>query len=235
MAKLIYEEWFVKFRFPGHEYVKMVPSELGEIPEGWKVKKIKDVIYSIKKTIKSDELSDDLYYLPIDLIPRKSMLLKETKPISDAKSSLVSFKEGDILFGSMRAYFHKVIIAPFDGITRSTCFVLRPKSLDLWSFSYLTLYQDQTVSYASQHSNGATIPYAVWKHGLGDMNIIVPSKTVIENFEEKLSPILKNIMLYFFKNQNLRKTRDLLLPKLISGEIDVSDLDIHIRNELLES
>ena len=226
-AQTIYKEWFVKFRFPGYESVKMMDSELGKIPEGWEVKEINEIVENTKKPIKSSDLSNDLFYLPIDLIPRKSMLLQETKPLSEAKSSLIYFKKGDILFGSMRSYFHKVIIAPFNGVTRTTCFIFRPKSDYLWSFSYLTLFQEGTVSYANQHSNGATIPYAVWKNGLSTMEIIVPSKKILQNFEKKISPLLRKIMLCFFKNQNLRKTRDLLLPKLISGGIDVEDMSIN--------
>ena len=60
MAKLVYEEWFVKFRFPGHENVKIMPSELGEIPEEWKVCSIKQITTLVKRGItpKYDESSN---------------------------------------------------------------------------------------------------------------------------------------------------------------------------------
>ena len=54
MAKLVYEEWFVKFRFPGHENVKMVPSELGEIPEGWEVKSFRRICKRLRLVINHD-------------------------------------------------------------------------------------------------------------------------------------------------------------------------------------
>ena len=234
IVKMIYEEWFVNFKFPGHEKVKLIDSktEFGNIPERWEVKKLNEVVGNTNESVRKDQLTKDLFYLPIDLIPRKSMLLNETSYLSEAQSSLILFKEGDILFGSMRSYFHKVILAPFNGVTRKTCFVLRPKADNLWSFSYLTLFQDKTVAYASLHSNGSTIPYAVWGGGLENLDVLLPDENTLKLFEKTVSPMLIFIMRVFFKNQNLRKTRDFLLPKLISGEVDISELDIKLSEEV---
>ncbi|MFQ5455923.1 MAG: restriction endonuclease subunit S, partial [Nitrospirota bacterium] len=128
--------------------------------------------------------------------------------------------------GNMRSYFHKVIIASFDGVTRTTCFVLRPRNKNYLSYAYLTLFNEKTVSYSAQHSKGSTIPYAVWEGGLAEMKIIMPSCKIIDTFEKIISPILEISINTFFKLRNLRTARDLLLPKLISGELDVSDLEI---------
>jgi len=226
MAQLIYREWFVNFRFPGHEKVKFVNSELGEIPEGWEVVKLEDIIENVKEKTEAGEHLKNREYLPIDCIPRKSFLLLESQDYTHAKSSLILFNRKDILFGNMRSYFHKVIIAPFDGVTRTTCFVLRPRNKNYLSYAYLTLFNEKTVSYSAQHSKGSTIPYAVWEGGLAEMKIIMPSRKIIDAFEKIISPILEISINTFFKLRNLRTARDLLLPKLISGEIDVSNLDI---------
>ena len=231
MAQLIYREWFVNFRFPGHEKVKFVNSELGEIPEGWEVVKLEDIIENVKEKTEAGEHLKNREYLPIDCIPRKSFLLLESQDYTHAKSSLILFNRKDILFGNMRSYFHKVIIAPFDGVTRTTCFVLRPRNKNYLSYAYLTLFNEKTVSYSAQHSKGSTIPYAVWEGGLAEMKIIMPSRKIIDAFEKIISPILEISINTFFKLRNLRTARDLLLPKLISGEIDVSNLDIDIRNQ----
>jgi len=227
-AKLIYDEWFVRFKFPGHEKVKMIDSELGKIPEGWKVVKFSDIVDNVKDSVTSEKVAKDLFYLPIDLIPRNSILLTDVAPIEEAQSSLTLFKKEDIVFGAMRAYFHKVIIAPFNGVTRKTCFILRSKNKNLWSYSYLTLFQEKSIEYASQHSNGATIPYAVWDNGLAEMKVILPKNDVLEKFENIVSPILKYAAQTFLRNTNLIKTRDILLPKLISGQIDVSEMNIKV-------
>ena len=125
MAQTLYQEWFVHYRFPGHENVPMVESELGQIPQGWEVGKFEDIVENVKEKVKPGKHLNPLPYVPIDCIPRRSISLMEHKPSSEAKSSLIAFKRNDILFGAMRSYFHKVSLAPFNGITRQTCFVLR--------------------------------------------------------------------------------------------------------------
>ncbi len=170
---------------------------------------------------------EPLPYVPIDCIPRRSISLMEHKPSSEAKSSLIAFKQNDILFGAMRSYFHKVILAPFDGITRQTCFVLRSKNPTNYPFDLFTAFQDSTVQYSSNRSTGSTIPYATWDLALAMMPIFRPPNLLTKRFSDVVVPMLDSIHVMLKKNANLRQTRDLLLPKLISGEIDVSKLDIN--------
>ena len=228
MAQAIYREWFVEFHFPGHEQVEMVESELGLIPQGWEIEQLGDIIENIKEKVKPGAHLEPLPYVPIDCIPRRSIALTEYKPSNEAKSSLIAFKRNDILFGAMRSYFHKVIFAPFDGITRQTCFVLRSKNPNNFPFDLFTMFQDSTVEYSSNHSTGSTIPYATWDGALVRMPIVKPPNPLIERFGSIVHPMLYSIRGLMMKNANLRQTRDLLLPKLISGELDVSELDINI-------
>ena len=228
MASAIYRKWFVEFRFPEHEQVEMVESELGLIPQGWEIEQLGDIIENIKEKVKPGAHLEPLPYVPIDCIPRRSIALTEYKPSNEAKSSLIAFKRNDILFGAMRSYFHKVIFAPFDGITRQTCFVLRSKNPNNFPFDLFTMFQDSTVEYSSNHSTGSTIPYATWDGALVRMPIVKPPNPLIERFGSIVHPMLYSIRGLMMKNVNLRQTRDLLLPKLISGEIDVSELDINI-------
>lgn len=225
MAQAIYKEWFVNYRFPGHEKVKMVKSKLGMIPEGWEVGRLGEIVSSINDATTAGEHLCHLPYVPIDCIPRKQLGLTEFKRGNEAQSSLVLFKKNDILFGAMRSYFHKVIIAPFDGVTRKTCFVLRPVQTTDFAFAVLTLFQDSTVGFASQHSRGSTIPYAVWDRVFENMPIIKPHQKVRTIFNELVEPLLIKISTTLLSNLNLRKTRDLLLPKLISGEVEVEKND----------
>ena len=232
MAQLIYREWFVHFRFPGHEKVRFVDSELGKIPEGWDIVMLKEIVENINKsTIAGDHLSERKY-IPIDCIPRKSLFLEETKNWEEAQSSLILFEENDILFGAMRPYFHKVIISPIKGVTRKTCFVLRPIKEVHLAYSLMLIFQSETVDYANAHSRGSTIPYAVWAGSLANKKILLPDEKIIEKYQDIVFPMIKKLQSFFPINNNLRQTRDLLLPRLISGEIDVSDLDIEIRGDL---
>ena len=226
IAQTLYQEWFVHYRFPGHENVPMVESELGPIPQGWEAGKFESIVENVKEKVKPGKHLNPLPYVPIDCIPRRSISLIESKSSSEAKSSLIAFKRNDILFGAMRSYFHKVSLAPFNGITRQTCFVLRSKNSNNYPFDLFTTFQDSTVEYSSNHSTGSTIPYATWDLGLAIMPIVIPPNSLIKQYSDAVIPLLNSIQMMLKKNANLRQTRDLLLPKLISGEIDVSDLDI---------
>ena len=225
MAQRLYREWFVHFRFPGHESVNMVESELGLIPEGWKVGYLSDISENYRKSVKKSDREKYNHYLPIDCLPRKSLMLNEVKPIEEAESSLMEFCENDIIMGAMRVYFHKIICAPFNGLTRSTCFVIRPKKDTYHSYLLMTIFQEGSIEYANTISVGATMPYVIWDT-FSNMKIVIPHENIVKKYHDIISPIISEINGVYFKNTNLRKTRDLLLPPLISGDIDVSDLPI---------
>lgn len=193
--------------------------------ESWTKGKLSDVLYLSKDTTKPGALNE-LPYLPIDIIPMNSFALTEFKPNEEAKSSLITFNENDILIGAMRVYFHRVCIAPCKGITRSTCFVLRPHDSDYLSFALLTCDSNEAIDYAQLTSKGSTMPYAIWDGGLGDYSIPIPPKNIAKNFNDIAKPMISIIQNSYFENKNLKDLRDSLLPKLMSGEIDVSDLDI---------
>ena len=221
MARALYREWFVHFRFPGHESVPLVPSPLGKIPQGWEATRLGNLITYKRQATKPGAHLEDRQYVPIDCLPSKSLALLEAKPIIEAQSSLQLFEKGDILFGAMRPYFHKVVVAPFPGVTRTTCFVFKPVRPEWHAFATMTAFDEATVAYANAHSQGATIPYAVWDGSLSEMPIVLPSPAVIHRYESVAAPILAQLAQSFFTLGNLRRTRDLLLPRLLSGQIDV--------------
>jgi type I restriction enzyme S subunit len=231
MAQHLYREWFVKFRFPGYERARFTDSPLGMIPEGWEVKRLDQVVLSQNNGTKAGEHLSDRVYLPIDCIPRRSLAISEISSWKEAQSSLHLFDKGDILFGAMRPYFHKVVVAPFKGVTRKTCFVFKSVLSEYHAFTALTLFQDSTVSFANAHSKGSTIPYAVWLQSMDGMPVVVPSIELAKRFEETVGPMITRIGTAFFQNAALHRTRDLLLPKLVSGEEDVSELDITVPEE----
>lgn len=222
MARRIYEEWFVRFRFPGHEAVRMVESELGLVPEGWRPCVLSDILENVRIATRAGDHLSSRRYVPIDCIGRETLALAEFKPWTEAQSSLVLFEEDDVLFGAMRAYFHKVCIAPFPGVTRTTCFVLRPRRPEFTAFGTMTAFAKSTVDHAARHAQGATIPYAVWDGSLARMPVLLPPDDLLWKFQSVASPMLAWVKGALARQNNLRETRDLLLPKLISGELDVS-------------
>lgn len=213
-AQAIFKSWFVDFEPFG-----------GVMPEDWKVGKLKDILRLKKNTIKAGE-NLKLPYLPIDIIPTNTFALSSVKPNEEAKSSLITFNKDDILIGAMRVYFHRVTIAPFDGITRTTCFTLEPYNKEYLSFSLLYCNQEQSINYAQKTSKGSTMPYAIWEGGLGDMNINLPTRDIVKKFNNIILPLLRKIQNSYFENDYLTKLRNTLLPKLMNGEIDVDDVQV---------
>jgi type I restriction enzyme S subunit len=222
MARVIYREWFVHFRFPGHEKLPRIASPLGDIPQGWEMKKLGELISYNRQATKPGPHLDERKYVPIDCLPSKSLALLEAKPIEEAQSSLQLFEKGNILFGAMRPYFHKVVIAPFAGVTRTTCFVFKTAKPEWNAFATMTAFEEATVAYANAHSQGATIPYAVWDGSLAEMPLVLPPDALLRRFEKIAAPMLSRISQSFFTLNNLRRTRDLLLPRLLSGQVSLS-------------
>jgi type I restriction enzyme S subunit len=228
IGQALFKRWFVDFEFPnekGKPYKssdgKMIDSELGEIPNGWKVGVFSDFVDNTKEPLKPGDHLKDRKYVPIDCLAMRSIGIEDYKDFSEAKSSLIAFEKGDILFGAMRAYFHRVNLAPFPGITRTTTFVLRPKKKQYLSYALFLLNQDASVEYANAHSKGSTMPYAVWEGSLSEMPILLPDERIIEKFYIVLYSMLEKISNLIFENENLKEIHDFLLPRLMSGKIRV--------------
>lgn len=184
-----------------------------------------DLVSLQKNTIKAGQ-RDDLPYMPIDVIPMKSIAITELRPNEEAKSSLQTFNIDDIVVGAMRVYFHRVVLAPCEGITRNTCFVLRPHNESMREYALLTCFQESAIEYANVRSKGSTMPYAVWKDSFDTYPVLIPSEQALNKFSKQVAPIINRIRDSYFENKKLMDLRDALLPKLMSGEIDVSKVEV---------
>jgi len=239
MARSIYREWFVKFRFPGHEQVQMVDSELGLIPEGWEVKQLDDIVLEIidyrGKTPK--KLGGDWSESGILAISAKN--IKQGKLINLDKSNCVDealykkwmkseLKQGDILMTSEaplgELYYlvkhHKFCLSQRVYSIRANPDIIHPPIL--FSALYSPLIQEQI--YARQ--SGTTV-LGIRQTELRKVSVIVPLMELQISAAKMLDDFFNAIETLQVKNDNLRQTRDLLLPRLISDEIDVENLDIN--------
>jgi len=234
MAKLIYDEWFVKFKFPGHENIKMVDSELGKIPDGWEVKGISDVesFNFISENIKQFGGEKEYFATAnidvINIIKEGIMYSYKEKPCRAQKQPTIY----SVWFARMKDT-HKVL-----GFTESNEFIANNSILssgfggfksekDIFPFLYYSINRVYFHKEKDRFATGAT-QVSLNNDGLSKIKILVPSKEVIESFGDKVLPILNEIFIFQIKNKTLSKTRDLLLPKLISGQVDISDLAINV-------
>lgn len=213
-AQALYRNWFIDYMPLG-----------GAAPSNWARGKLKDILQLQKRAIKAGTVPE-LPYLPIDTIPMRTFAVSDFRPNEEAQSSLIQFCKDDILIGAMRVYFHRVIIAPCDGITRTTCFVLQPIDPVYLSFGLLTCDLDSSIDHAQNTSKGSTMPYAVWDGGMGEIEIAIPPVEIAKRFNELVLPMLRQIQNSYFEIKALRELRDSLLPKLMSGEIDASGIQL---------
>ena len=220
MAQAIFKNWFVDFE--PFKDGKFVDSELGMIPGGWKVGTLKDLLYLRKDSIKAAN-KGNLPYLPIDTIPMHCLVTTDFKSNDEAKSSLQTFEQNDIVVGAMRVYFHRVILAPCKGITRTTCFVLSVKNENALAYSLMQCNQDEAISFAEKTSKGSTMPYAVWDGGYGEYKVVIPPSEVMKSFNDLLSNFFSKMNKNTIENSRLSLLRDTLLPRLMSGELEVPE------------
>ena len=240
IAQTIFKSWFIDFdpvkaKMAGEKPAGMdaataalfadsfEETELGLIPNGWKATKLSFSLKLHKSTIKAGPFTESVPYVPVDQIGAKDIFLKNSMQGSEAKTSLVSFKKNDILFGAMRPYFHKVVLAPFNGTTRTTTFVLRAINPHYLSHSLFTVYQENAVAYATNNSQGTTIPYAVWNNSFEDFPIVLPPEPIAKAFNNLVLSILEFGYSLIAQNRSLVEIRDGLLPRLISGELQIRD------------
>jgi type I restriction enzyme S subunit len=230
MAKLIYDYWFVQFDFPNEEGKpykssggKMVWNEelKREIPEGWEVGNLGDILYQVNNSIEPFEYPN-LSYLPIDKLPTKKLTYHEYESRDSANSSLQKFEEDDILLGAMRVYFHRVCNAIEDGISRSTLMVLRPHKKEFKNFALFTINKEECISFATKNSTGTSIPYAKWKNNLEKYQIYYPSTNLLyKEFNSIINPVLDKLKNNSKEIQKLSELRDWLLPMLMNGQVKV--------------
>lgn len=235
MARSLYREWFVNFRFPGHEQVEMVDSELGLTPEGWQVKGIGEVIETLgggtpsTKEPKYWQDGDLLWYTPSDLTSTNTMFIvdseKKITALGLQKSSARMFPPYSVMLTS-RATIGVVAINTKAACTNQGFITCIPnKQLSAYQiYFWLAENKDKIISLAS----GATFK-EINKTTFRKLPIVIADEDTRQRFFKTLNPIFKQIKNFQDKNVNLRYTRDLLLPKLFSGEIDVEKLEIDIR------
>ena len=220
MAQIIYRQWFVEFQFPGHEKVKMVESELGLIPQGWEVKTLGEICHVIMgQSPKSEFYNKTSEGLPFHQGVRDFGKRFPTDRVYCTVQNRIA-EAGDILF-SVRAPVGRINIAHKKIVIGRGLSAIRSKR-----GNQAFLCQQLKERFQEEDTMGSgTIFNAIRKDDLLGIPLLSPGESVIDQFEEIVNPIFSQLVNLAMKNTNLRQTRDLLLPKLISGELDVSKLD----------
>lgn len=216
-ARQLYREWFVRLRFPGHEHTPITNG----VPEGWERKTLGELCEEVRESVQPDALEPDTPYIGLEHMPRRSISLSEWGKAEQVTSSKHRFREGEILFGKIRPYFHKVGIAFVDGVASSDAIVIRPNVEKLRGIVLMTVSSDPFVAVTSQTMReGSKMPRADWKQ-MRKYKVPLPPDGLLNDFEGTIQDIIEQLKTLTFSIQKLRTARDLLLPRLMSGEIAV--------------
>jgi type I restriction enzyme S subunit len=223
MALATYREWFVNFRFPGHELSSQVSSPLGEIPQGWEVRRVAEFADFTKgfepgsAAYKKQSGVGLVRFLRVgDLSKRDSGLFVDAdlakgrvlQPLDIAIT--LDGSVGEVKLGLSGAYSSGVRRVDIKDTQRLG-----------WAFVYQLLLSDSIQAIIHAHAKGTTIKHA--GTAVAALVYVSPTKDVIETYERIAAPLIRQVLVLQEQVENLRRTRDLLLPRLLSGELDVEE------------
>jgi type I restriction enzyme S subunit len=223
MARALYREWFVHFRFPGFESVPRVPSPLGEIPQGWEVKKLGDVAEVNRAQINARNAPEELHYIDISSVSPGQIDSITTYAFADAPGRARRIvQHGDVLWSCVRPNrrSHAQVMHPVPDTIASTGFAVLTPTKVPFTFLYFATTTDDFVAYLTNNATGAAYP-AVTAATFEKADLLVPPAPLLKKFGDATIPTAEQIHTLQRQTQNLRRTRDLLLPRLLSGQIDV--------------
>ncbi len=237
MARALFKDWFVDFgptraKIEGRdpylapETWDLFPDKLDEDgkPEGWEYGRLADIADSPSRGVRPSEVSKDTPYIGLEHMPRRSVALTEWEGAGKVTSNKYVFKRGEFLFGKLRPYFHKVGIAPIDGICSTDIVVIAPRAPHWNSLTLACISTDDFVDYTNTTSTGTKMPRTSWKT-MGQYELCFSTEQVAQAFEGSIGLLTTRIVSNIRECKALSQSRDLLLPKLMSGEIRVGDTD----------
>ena len=240
MAQALFQSWFVDFdpvraKVEGRDTGlpepiadlfpdRLVDSERGEIPQGWKAGRLADIAIAPRRNVDPASLDDGTPYIGLEHIPRRSIALTTWERIGKVTSNKSIFKKGEVLFGRLRPYFHKVGVAPINGACSTDIAVIASKSTEWSTFVLACVSSTEFVSYTNQGSTGTKMPRTNWTM-MGDYRTCLPAPPAVGAFQNAMQPVVEQIIAKVLESRTLAGMRDALLPKLISGEMRMSDAE----------
>jgi len=229
MAQALYREWFCEFRFPGHEDVDLVDSELGPIPLGWAIGHFREICQSVRSPVSPHKEPDAAFY-HYSFAAYDRDQTPDVEYGRDVKSSKLKVAQPSVLLAKLNPRIPRVwrAIPPGDlpAYASSEFIVLVPKRTKL-TYLYAAASNSEFTRRLAAMSVGTSSSHQRLKvQDFEQMPVVLPPDALVDLYDKHCGPMLELAEKLRQQNANLRTTRDLLLPKLVSGEIDVSDLDI---------
>jgi len=210
MAQAIYREWFVHFSFPGHEKVEIVESAKGQIPEGWESVQVGDVVRRIPSGKKySNKTVADTGSVPVLDQGRSGII-----GYHDNDPDVIASEESPVIVFANHTCYQRIIQFPFSGIQNVLPFL---PAIERYRDVYWLHWATKDLVKFNDYKGH-------WPEFVNKELVLPPAK-LCTAFGQYVKPLVQHQYILTRKNSNLRKTRDLLLPKLISGEVNVEDVN----------
>ncbi len=210
MAQAIYREWFVNFRFPGHEKIGMVDSILGPIPEGWKIGRLDDAL-----------LLQRGFDLPIKKRQEGSVPIYAATGVAGFHNE--AKVQGPGVVTGRSGSLGTVLFVEEDYWPLNTTLWVKEFRLATPLYAFYLLRDLGLESFNS----GAAVP-TLNRNDVHGLPVVLPANTLLEQFDQHVAPLYRLKRNLRRRIDNLRRTRDLLLPKLISGEVDVEGIEADV-------
>ncbi|QOJ02893.1 MAG: restriction endonuclease subunit S [Planctomycetia bacterium] len=203
---------------------RLTDSPLGPIPEGWRVGTVGEIGTNPRRGVLPSEVAATTPYVGLEHMPRRSIALDDWGTAADVSSGKSRFARGEILFGKLRPYFHKVGVALIDGVCSTDVIVAAPKK-ECW-FGVLLghLSSDEFIDYVDGASGGTRMPRTSW----GDMaryQIVIPPEPVAASYSVWMRQVADMLRIQAHESRALAALRDALLPQLLSGEIRLREAE----------
>jgi type I restriction enzyme, S subunit len=248
MARALFQSWFVDFdpvrakaegRAPAGldaATAALFPdgfevSTLGEVPRGWGVTTLDAVLENMRRNVKPEQIDGEMPYIGLEHMPRKRIALDDWGQVSDLESNKFAFYRGEILFGKLRPYFHKVGVAPITGVCSTDILVLHPTHPDWFGFVLGHVSSSKFIQHTDQASDGTKMPRTSWKD-MARYQVVLPATEVAQAFNSVVTPFVERIIENIHQSRTLAALRDTLLPKLLSGELRVRNAETIVETSL---
>ena len=213
--------WFGELDYALLHGQVIAPGEpAAELPKGWREGTLGEVAENPRRGIQPDEIKSSTPYIGLEHMPRRCIALSEWGHADELESNKFEFERGEILFGKLRPYFHKVGVAPVDGVCSTDILVVRPKSPEWFGFVLGHVSSVELVNHTSAASTGTKMPRASW-NDIARFEVALPPESVAAEFTDLIRPMIDSIIANIHESSTLAELRDALLPKLLSGELRV--------------
>jgi type I restriction enzyme S subunit len=205
LAQTIFKSWFVD-------------AATTKFPKGRRKGTLGEVTENPRRGIQPDEIKSSTPYIGLEHMPRRCIALSDWGHADELQSNKFQFERGEILFGKLRPYFHKVGVAPVDGVCSTDVLVVRPKTPEWFGFVLGHVSSVELVNHTNAASTGTKMPRGNWSD-IARFEVALPPDSLAAEYTDLIRPMISRIIANILESRTLAELRDALLPKLLSGEL----------------